>query len=151
MKLVLWVSILLATLNTVNAQESPVQWKVVSKKLGKKTFEVHIIESVTSPGHIYSQNTPAGGSLPTKIQFSKNPFIIINGMPKENGELKEKFEKVFNVKVKYFSGNAEFVQLVKLKSEKVKTNLIGNIEYMACTDQQCLPPATFSFTTTLAE
>lgn len=128
------------------AQRDPVQWNFAAKKLDAKTYEIRVTATVVSPWHIYSQTSPDGGPQPTKITFVKNPMIVLSGAVKENGTIKEKFEEVFDVKVKFFQGNAEFVQVIKLKSDKVKTTLTGSVEYMVCTDEQCLPPATIPFT-----
>ena len=46
--------------------------------------------------------------------------------------------------VKYFPGKVVFVQKVKLK-KNVKTVISGTVEYMACTDEECLPPQTVTF------
>jgi hypothetical protein len=124
--------------------QSPVNWNFTAKKITDKTYEVHIKANVQSPWHIYLQSTPDGGPLPTKISFSKNPLIQLQGKPKENGKLVTKHEDVFGVDVKYFDGDVEFVQVVNLKN-KVKTNINGTIEFMACNDEQCLPPATVKF------
>ena len=38
----------------------------------------------------------------------------------------------------------ELVQKVKLK-KNVKTVISGTVEFMACTDEECLPPQTVTF------
>lgn len=142
--------VLLAT-NTLQAQSNPVKWNVEAKKIDAKTYEIHFKATVAKPWHIYSQSTPDGGPIPTSIKFTKNPLVSMSGKTSENGEIKEKFEEVFDLKVKYFDGDAGFVQVIKLKNDKVKTSLSGNISYMACTDEQCLPPATYPFTVALSQ
>lgn len=133
----------------VSAQmHNPVTWNYTAKKIADKTYEVHLTASVKNPWHIYSQSTPEGGPIPTKIIFKKNPLVIPTGKAKEKGKLLQKHEEVFDVDVKYFDGNVDFVQVVKLKSN-VKTNVSGTIEFMACNDEQCLPPTTVPFTVTL--
>ncbi len=126
------------------SQTNPVNWSYSSKKLSDKTYEVRITATVASPWHIYSQTTPDGGPLPTKINFNKNPLIVTQGEIKEDGELHKKYEEVFGVDVKFFDRKVDFVQTVKLKND-VKTTVSGNIEYMVCNDVQCLPPKTISF------
>ena len=128
--------------------QSPVDWNYSSKKIADKTYEIHLTARVSSPWHIYSQFTPAGGPIATKISFNKNPFVVRNNAIKEVGELQQHHEPLFGVDVKYFGGNVDFVQVVTLKSG-VKTNMSGNIEFMACNDQECLPPKTISFTVQL--
>jgi hypothetical protein len=104
--------------------------------------------TVQTPWHIYSQTTPDGDPAPTKIVFSKNQLLIISGQPKEVGKLMQKHEEAFGVDVKYFDGNVDFIQIVKMKS-KAKTTVSGTIEFMVCNDEQCLPPTTNKFSITL--
>jgi hypothetical protein len=133
--------------------QTPVQWTYTTKKISDKTYEVHIKASVQSPWHIYSQSTPDGGPLATKISFNKNPLIITQGKPKEVGKMVQKYEDVFGVDVKYFDGDVEFVQEVTLRGQgdkkSIKTNVKGTIEFMACNDEQCLPPKMSTFSVKL--
>ncbi len=131
--------------------ENPVSFTYEVKKLSGNMYEVKIIASIEEPWHIYSQFTPAEGpSLPTHISFVKNPLVEVVGKPVENGKLITKHEEVLDVNLKYFSGKVEFVQKIKLKAA-VKTNIIGSIEYMACTNERCLMPTTEKFTLGLTE
>jgi hypothetical protein len=133
-------------LSVAGFSQTPVSWNYSAKKIAAGTYEVKIVATIQSPWHIYSQKTPDGGPLPTKIVITKNPMLIPQGTAREVGKLEKKYEEAFGVDVMQFSGKVEFVQVVKTKSEKVKTNVSGTIEYMACTDEQCLPPATINFT-----
>lgn len=105
---------------------------------------MHLTAVLDAGWHIYSQTTPAGGPIPTKINFATNPLVTIQGTAKEVGKLEKKHEEIFGVDVKQFSGNVDFVQVVKLKG-KVKTNLNGSIQFMTCNDRECLPPVTQKF------
>ncbi|MBC8033589.1 MAG: hypothetical protein H7Y03_05550 [Chitinophagaceae bacterium] len=123
----------------------PVSWTFTSRKVADKTYEIHLTASLSSPWHTYSQTTPDGGPLPTKIEFTRNPLVTADGKTKEIGKLQTKHEPVFGVDVKQYEGKVDFVQVVKLKTN-VKTNVSGNVEYMACDDNQCLPPKSVPFT-----
>jgi len=68
--------------------------------------------------------------------------------PKEVGKLVQKKDAITGLLLKYYSGEVEFVQVVKLKAA-VKTRLEGKIDYMACTDAQCLPLMQRRFTVSL--
>lgn len=125
--------------------QNPVNWTFSSKKINATTYEVHVTANIEDKWHIYSQKTPDGGPLPTKITYNKNPLVKLEGEAKETGKIITKFEEVFEVNVKYFDGSASFVQTVKLKSN-VKTSISGTIAFMACNDEQCLPPASVPFT-----
>lgn len=130
------------------AQADVVEWKFESKKLDNKKYEVKLIAMVKNNWHIYSTVTPDGGPLPTKITFSKNPLTVFDGKIKEVGKLESHFEQVFDIDTKYYNDKVEFVQIVGVKGN-AKTNLTGTVEYMACTDKQCLPPKAVPFSIAL--
>lgn len=133
---------------TVSKAQNPVQWNFSAKKIADRTYEIHLTPTVQSPWHIYSQTSPEGGALATKISFNKNPLASIEGEMKEVGKVVSKYEEVFGVSVKYFESKADFMQAVKLKAN-VKTNISGSIEFMACNNEQCLPPKTVQFSVAL--
>ena len=130
------------------AQSDVVEWKFESKKVAEKKYEVRLTALMKDPWHIYSTTTPDGGPLPTKISFAKNPLTAINGKIKEVGKLESHFEEVFDIDTRYYNNKVEFVQLVDVKGN-AKTNLTGTVEFMACTDKECLPPRSVPFTIAL--
>jgi hypothetical protein len=125
--------------------QNPMHWNFSSKKIADGKYEIHLTATVDAPWHTYSQFTPDGGPLPTKITFGKNPLVKPEGPVKEVGEFKTIHDDIFGVDVKYFPGNVDFVQVVQLKG-KVKTTFTGTVEFMVCNDRQCLPPKTVPFT-----
>jgi hypothetical protein len=127
----------------VKAQD-PYKWTFTAKKISDQQYELHCLVYVTDPWHTYSQFTPAGGPVPTRFSFKKNPLVTLVGHVSENGKMLVKHEKVFGVDVKYFEGQVDFIQKIKCKN-KIKTNLSGSVEFMVCNDQECLPPATSNF------
>ncbi len=122
------LGVLILTICTyMSRAQDVVQWKFSSKKITDKTYEVHFTPTVQPPWHIYSVSIPESNmARPTTFHFTTNPLIELVGKVKETGLQKD------------------FVQVLKLKA-KVKTNLTGEVTFMACTDRQCLPPETVSF------
>ena len=127
------------------AVSAQVNWAFSAKKISGNVYEVHLKANVDEPWHIYSQNSPKGGPLPTKIVFSKNPLVLLDGKTKEIGDLDIYHDNVFGVDVYSYTDSVDFVQIVKLKN-KVKTTFSGTIEFMACTKEQCLAPQKIPFT-----
>lgn len=143
--------VLLFSVNVLFAQmvEHPVTWKTTTKKVDSKTYEILLTAELQNGWHIYSQNTPDGGPIPTSITFTKNPLIIIDGKVKEVGDIETHVEPLFGgVKVMQFSNKVSFRQVVKLKAP-VKTSVDVAVKYMVCDDRQCLPPTTKKFTIAL--
>ncbi len=122
----------------------PVNRTVTSKKIKAKTYEVHLKATLNKGWHLYSQFTPEGGPVATKIRFTKNSLFDLDGKTKEIGKLEEKHEDLFGVDVKQFSNTVDFIQVIKLKAP-VKTFADVLVEYMVCDDKQCLPPAIKKF------
>ena len=135
-----------ATSILANAQstESLVKWSFAAKKKDAKTYEVVATAALPKTWHIYSQSTPKGGPVATKITFKINPLVIIDGATKETGALKTMHDNVFDVDVKYFNDKVDFVQPVKLKAAAT-TSVSGTVEYMICNDEKCLPPTKQAF------
>jgi hypothetical protein len=146
-KFILCCCLLLGGL-AVYAQNTPVKWVFKAQKKQPGLYEVCLTATVPAPWHIYSQATPTGGPLPTKIAFSPNPLINITGTVEEQGKSTTIHDKNFGVDVIYFQNTVSFVQPIKLKTT-VKTNLHGTVEYMVCNDNKCLPPVTIPFDITL--
>jgi hypothetical protein len=141
----LMICLILITFDRMaNAQENPVKWTFDSKKTAAGTYELFLNATVPQPWHIYSQKTPEGGPLPTRIQFKANPLVNLSGDASERGEVKNFHDKNFDVDVIYFVGDVKFVQVVKLKAA-AKTSVKGTIEYMVCNDNKCLPPVEVPF------
>ena len=139
----LFLSILLSA-----QMQSPVDWTFSTKKINATTYEIYLTANLEPGWHVYSQSTPDGGPIPTTISFSKNPLVLLNGKVKEVGKLEQRFEELFGVDVKQFSDKVSFVQTIQLKG-KVKTLLNGNVEFMTCNDQECMPPTTQKFSIAL--
>ncbi|MBS1598433.1 MAG: hypothetical protein JST75_09405 [Bacteroidetes bacterium] len=127
--------------------QRPVQWSFSAKKISERKYEFRLIGIVQDQWHTYSQNTLTGGPVPTKVSFEKNPSILIDGEPKEIGQLEEKYDSVFEMKVKTLTGKIEYVQLVEVKTDSA--SLSGSVEYMACNNHLCMPPKKFPFTVSL--
>ncbi len=128
---------------TVRAQQ-PYRWAFTAKKTADKTYAIHLTAAIDNGWHTYSQTTPDGGPLPTKITFGKNPLVTRVGNVEELGKMEKYHEAVFDVDVKRYSDKVDFVQVVKLKAA-VKTRLNGTVEFMVCNDHECLPPKTLPF------
>lgn len=150
MKKLFLASFLLLNANFLFAQmvKNPISWTTSAKKIADKTYEITLVANIPEGWHMYSQSTPEGGPLPTKVSFSKNPLVIPQGAIKEKGKLEQRHEPLFGVDVKQYSDRLEFSQTVKLKAN-VKTSVDVAVEFMVCDDRECLPPVTKKFTVAL--
>ncbi|MFY8025519.1 MAG: protein-disulfide reductase DsbD domain-containing protein [Sediminibacterium sp.] len=124
--------------------KDPVAWTFEAKKKNADTYELVITANVPKPWHMYSQNMPTGGPVPTKVVFNNNPLVKKIGTTKETGKLEKINDKIFGMEVQFFSGKVVYTQQVKVKPG-IKTNMAGYVNYMVCDDEQCLPPTKKQF------
>ena len=145
MKRIVLLVLFFAAAGTAMAQmKDPVQWNFTVVKKSDKVYEVTATANIVSPWHIYSQNTPKGGPVPTKFIFKTNPLLTLTGKVNEAGSLKSVHDQYFGVDVNYYDNKVTFVQTINLKT-KAKTNVSGTVEFMVCNDSQCLPPKRIPF------
>lgn len=126
--------------NLASAQlHDPVSWETSVKKINDSEFELLISAEIEEGWHLYSQNVPDGGPIPTTISIheEKDQFLLI-GKPIE-GEGHEEFDNVFEMDIKYFENKALFVQKIKVLTDE-KISITGVLEFMVCDDTNCLPP-----------
>lgn len=125
--------------NAFSQVKDPVSWTFTANKRVQGIYEIIITADVPKPWHMYAQNTPKGGPIPTKVTFNKNPLVVNEGKLMESGKLEKIYDKIFGVQVFYYSGKVTYKQIVRVKAG-VNTNLSGTVSYMVCDDEQCLPP-----------
>lgn len=95
------------------------------------------------PGwHVWSANPGGDGSLiGTSVSFEPGKYTL-EGPLHEMGKLVETAMDAIDGNVRYYSGEADFIQTVQAKSgETVK----GTFTYQLCNDMMCLPPKTKPF------
>jgi hypothetical protein len=130
---------------TTYAQEQPVKWNFVAKKIADKKYELHMMATIAPGWHIYSSNQPKDAiGMPTSIKIITNPLLVFPGNPEERGTLEKVKNEELETEEHQYSEKVDFVQLVNVKAN-VKTNIAGSIEFMACTNERCLPPETINF------
>ena len=128
-----------------NAQQklNPVKWNFEAVKKSDKQYDIIFTANVEAPWHIYSQFVKKG-PVPTSIIFKKNALVQIKGVAREIGKLEKHFDKNFGAEIAYFSNKVQFVQTINLRAAS-KTSVSGEIEYMVCNDERCLPPTKIPF------
>ena len=136
------------TTTSFSQVKNPVKWTFTASKTGPGKYTVNMKAVLEKGWHLYSQQTPEGGPVPTTVSFTKNPLVTLSGKVKEIGKLETVFEKLFDVNVKQYSNEVTFQQSVTVKGS-VKTNLAGSVEYMLCNERECLPPTKKPFTVAL--
>ena len=123
--------------------ENPIKWKVDFNTTSDTEAERVFSATVEKGWHLYSTNIPDGGPVPTTINFDEKTGIELVGALTPVGKTVTLFEDAFGLDVTYFENEGKFVQKVKFVSKEYKME--GYLEYMACNDENCLPPQPVDF------
>jgi len=117
----------------------PVKWETSVEKVSESEFDLVITANIDKKWHLYSQNVPDGGPIPTTFSFKdvEGQFQLV-GKTTE-GEGHEEFDNVFEMNIKYFENQAIFKQRIRVLTDS-KIAINETLEFMVCDDTTCLPP-----------
>lgn len=137
-RITLLTSILVVLTYSVFAQlVDPVKWKYKSKNSGEGIVDIVFEANIDMNWHLYSQYFDEGGPVRTTFNIDESDKFELIGTPSESPEPEEVMDEVFNIKVKYFSHKATFVQQIKVLTDEAFT-ITGSIEYQVCQDDKCV-------------
>ena len=144
MKKLLFPLFLLLFAVAVQAQiQDPVKFKSELKTLAADEAEVVFTADIDKGWHVYSTDLGDGGPISATFNVEKISGAEVAGKLKPVGKEISTFDKLFEMKVRYFENTAQFVQKLKLTGGAYQ--LEGYLEYGACNDENCLPPTQVPF------
>jgi hypothetical protein len=121
---------------------TPVKWSYGAKKVSATEAVVFIKATIDGGWHLYSQTVAEGGPVKTTFTFAPSKEYTLNGTTQEPKPIVRN-EPAFDMKVAFFEKSVIFQQKITLS--KQQTTVKGNVEFMVCNDEKCLPPATQEF------
>ena len=144
MKKLLFPLFLLLFAVAVQAQiQDPVKFKSELKTLAADEAEVVFTAAIDKGWHVYSTDLGDGGPISATFNVEKISGAEVVGKLKPVGKEISTFDKLFEMKVRYFENTAQFVQKLKLTGGAYQIE--GYLEYGACNDENCLPPTQVPF------
>lgn len=123
---------------------TPVTWEFGLKDSGSPEKELLFTATLESGWHLYDMNLPEGGPVSTTFTFETIKGAELVGVPYTTTKPTTVFDELFDMELRWFGGKVTFVQKVKVTDPK-KFAVMGEVEYMACNDENCLPPERESF------
>lgn len=128
----------------VQAQiQEPVKFKSELKTLQAGEAEVVFTGTIDKGWHVYSTDLGDGGPISATFNVEEISGAELIGKLKPIGKEIAAFDKLFEMKVRYFANSVQFVQKLKLTGGAYKVE--GYLEYGACNDENCLPPTQVPF------
>lgn len=144
MKKLLFPFVLLLFAVAVQAQiQDPVKFNSELKILAADEAEIVFTAAIDKGWHVYSTDLGDGGPISATFNVEKISGAEVVGKLKPVGKEISTFDKLFEMKVRYFENTAQFVQKLKLTGGAYQIE--GYLEYGACNDENCLPPTQVPF------
>ena len=120
----------------IQSQEH-VLWTTDLQKVSHDTYLLKFKAKIQSKWHLYSQNLPENGPLPTEFVFKgvEENYDLV-GITQES-KTKTAFDPIFQMEVSWFDNEALFEQKIKLRNLDIAF-IEGEINYQACDDKLCI-------------
>lgn len=130
---------------TVQAQiHTPVKWKIKIDDSGAAEKAILFTANIDKGWHLYDQDLPSGGPVSTSFTFETLKGAELVGKPTPSVKATEVYDESFAMNLRWFPGTVTFTQKIKI-TDPAKFKVAGEVEFMVCNDETCLPPDRVSF------
>ena len=140
-------SIMLALIALVAQAQilTPVKWKIkLDDKGGAPEKEIVFTATADKGWHLYDMNLPEGGPVSTSFTFETLNGAELIGQPVPSVKPTTVYDEQFAMNLRWYPGTVSFIQKLKV-TDPAKFQVEGEVEFMACNDETCLPPDQIPF------
>jgi thiol:disulfide interchange protein DsbD len=148
--LLFFLAFLLNVVNVGGQILEPVKWEFSLNKISETQIEVVADATIDPNWHLYSANLPEGGPIPTSLNLVDSESYIRAGEIRQQPEPDLQFDEAFGMELSWFSNSARLILPVEIQNGNVSV-IEGYVEFMACDDEQCLPPDRVDFSLPLGD
>jgi len=127
MRVILFLSFFILTTNILAAQNNPVKWTFEAEKVGDKEYEI------VATANIHS--------------IDKVSNLKVVGQVEESGNKKKEYDEMFEMELVKLSGRTTYRQRVKVEGDV--DEISGQISFMTCCANSCMPPTELAFAVAL--
>ncbi len=127
----------------------PVTWTFGYEKTGENSYAIVLTAVIEKGSHIYAMDIPEGGPIPTSFSFNESTDFTLNGNTFEVTQPEELMDEAFGFRIKSFSDEAEFRQLIS--PAKPSFTVSGTVNFMSCNNTTCSPPKDVEFSVSIGE
>ena len=140
-------SIMLALIALVAQAQilTPVKWKIkLDDKGGAPEKEIVFTATADKGWHLYDMNLPEGGPVSTSFTFETLNGAELIGQPVPSVKPTTVYDEQFAMNLRWYPGTVSSTQKLKV-TDPAKFKAEGEVEFMACNDETCLPPDQIPF------
>ena len=117
MKKIILLLTLILSFNAFSQIHKPVKWTTSVVAVSETNYDLIMQATIEEGWHLYSQNVPEDGPVPTAFNLNKtSEFELIGKTSEEKGRTVD--DPIFKMKIKFFEGKAIFKQRINVLSNK---------------------------------
>lgn len=146
---ILLIALALTGLSATAQVENVVRWTDSVKDNGDGKYTLTLTAEINDGWHIYDLQNYEGGPNSTIIRFVAGEGAELDGEMRQLSAPVKVFDDIFRMEIGYFEKKAVFEQDVKLSARSATVK--AEVNYMACNDQNCIPPTEEEITFSVGE
>jgi len=123
--------------------QDPVKFVQELRKVSDSEAEIIFTASIDKGWHVYSTELGDGGPIEATLEVEHITGAELEGKLTPRGNEISDYDKLFEMQVRWFEGEAQFAQRLKFRGGPWRIE--GYLTYGACNDKNCLPPTDVNF------
>ena len=123
---------------------NPASWEIKLSKTDTAEPEILFTVTLDDGWHLYDMNLPDGGPVSTSFTFEELQGAELVGEPISSVAPTTVYDDLFSMDLRWYYGTVTFTQKLKV-TDPTKFKIEGEVEFMVCNDQTCLPPDHMDF------
>ena len=123
---------------------TPVEISTRLNDLGNGKAQIVFSATIQKGWHVYSTEVVESGPTPAAIHFEELSGAKVDGVLYADRKPVRTFDEMFDSDVYYFTDKVAFIQNLVITDGK-RYKVSGYLEYGACNDESCIPPAKVEF------
>lgn len=141
-KISILFALMVMAVMAAGAQTTPIKWRTFVK-MTSETEGVLTVKAVIEPGwHLYGTKLPEGGPVATTFDFSGSHGVKYTGPFVPDTKTVTMEDPNFGMTLTYWDKTVSFTRKFKLTGPIDGAEIKGTVRYMACNDENCMPPKT---------
>ena len=143
-RLIIVIFLMIGAISAYAQILTPVSWDIRLENTNTTEPKIVFTAMIDRGWHLYDMNLPAGGPISTSFVFETLQGAELIGEPVPSVVPTTVFDESFSMELRWYTGMVSFTQGLKVTDAR-KFNVAGEVEFMTCNDEVCLPPSRVEF------
>ncbi len=123
---------------------TPVKWEIRLEDSDSSVKTLLFSAKLDNGWHLYDMNLPEGGPISTSFNYETLKGAKTVGSPVPSKKATTVYDEQFEMNLSWYAHEVSFTQKLEITNPKA-FKVEGYVEFMACNDENCLPPDKESF------